>query len=281
MSGIIQVSAALCIFAGLAGCVAGIPQDSRLSGPSETDLTHMAGAPGAPTIIARNDASAPGAARSAVRYVTSRLPGARGLRRLQISEIPYLRRSPEGAAFLNSGFPRALARGAPAARCPAAAASPPESETAAAAVGQALAICLPRLSARGADASCGCQVLALNDALVAPRRDFAFAPGVTAFMIRGDRGRIQRLVAESEPTPNGGESVLLRSAAGIVGVLALQDGAAEMRLAADPDIAWRGERRPFGYRRGRLSERITLKADGGRSIRLLVGVETRDAVAAR
>ena len=241
----------------------------------------MAGAPGAPRVTAQNSAAAPDAVRSAVRYVTTRLPDARGLRRLQISEIPYLRRSPEGAAFLSRPFPRALARGAPPAKCPAAAASPTGVATADAAVSGALALCFSRLKARGADSSCGCQVLALDNALVAPRSSFAFAPGVTAFLIRDGGAPAQRIVAESEPAANGGESVLLRSASGVVGAVAMNETLAEMRLAAAPDVLWRGERRAFGYRRGRLSERITFTAPDGRSIRLLIGVENRDAVAAR
>lgn len=281
MSGIIQVARALMVFGALAGCASDMPQETRLSGPSVTDLTYMAGAPGAPTVIAKNDAAALDAAQTALRYVATRLPEARGLRRLQISEIPYLRRSPEGAAFLGRSNPRALARGAPEARCPAAAASPPGAETSAAAANGALSLCFSRLKARGADASCGCQILAIDNALIAPRASFVFAPGVTAFLIRGRQEQIQRLVAESEPTPESGESVLLRSASGVVGALALDGESAEMRLAAAPDTVWRGDRRLFGYRRGRLSERVTLSAVDGRSIRLLIGVETRDAVAAQ
>lgn len=281
MSGIVQVVRAMCVAGALAGCVASIPQETRLSGPSSTDLTHMAGAPGAPKVTARNKAATADAVRTAVRYVTTRLPDARGARRLQISEIPYLRRSPEGAAFLSRAFPRALARGAPAERCPAAAVSPEGAATPDDAVSGALAQCFARLEARGADTSCGCQVLAVDSALVAPRRDFSFAPGVTAFLIRGGGAPAERIVAESEPTATGGESVLLRSAAGVLGAVSLSAESAEMRLADDPDILWRGDRRLFGYRRGRLSERIAFTSGDGRSIRLLIGVENRDAVAAQ
>lgn len=123
--------------------------------------------------------------------------------------------------------------------------------------------------------------MALDNALIAPREAFVFAPGVTTFLIRDGSGAAERLIAESEPTQNGGESVLLRSAASVIGTLELDGESAELKLASDPDIVWRGKRRLFGYRRGRLSERISFRSEGGQSIRLLIGVENRDAVAAR
>lgn len=281
MSRIIQVTAVLLVAAVTVACAPKTPSDPRLSGPSVVDLTRMASAPGAPRIAARSEAEIPGAAQSAVRYLSERLPGARGLRLLEISAIPYLRRSPEGAAFLKQTFPRALARGTPSQICPAAATSAPGAGSSTLAAQDALGQCLAALSARGSDASCGCRLLALDNALVAPRRDFVFAPGVTAFMIRSQTGAAERLIAESEPAGEAGESVILRNAAGVVGTLALNGEMAEMRLTAAPDVIWRGKRRLFGYRRGRLSERMVLTSDDGRTIRLLIGVENRDAVAAR
>lgn len=281
MSRIIQVAIALTIMGAMTACAPQTPQDPRLSGPSAVDLTRMASAPGAPRLTARSTSEIPGTVRSALRYATERLPDARGLRLLEISAIPYLRRSPEGAAFLAQPLPRALARGAPPQLCPAAAASSPTAGNGAIAAEEALTMCLRALSARGADASCGCSLLAMDNVLVAPRREFTFAPGVTAFLIRGQKRAAERLIAESEPTATGGESVILRSAAGVVGTLALQGDDAELRLASSPEILWRGARRLFGYRRGRLSERMVLTSDDGRSLRLLIGVENRDAVAAR
>ncbi len=281
MSRIIQVIVALSVLGALTACVPQTPQDPRLSGPSEVDLSRMASAPGAPRLTAGNASEIADAARRAIRYVEERLPETRGLRLLEISAIPYLRRSPEGAAFLKQQIPRALARGEPPQLCPAAAASSPSAGDTAVAAADALSRCLGVLSARGADATCGCSVLALNNALVAPRRDFVFAPGVTAFLIRGQTGAAERMIAESEPMAEGGEAVVLRNAAGVVGALALTDEMAEMRLASAPEVIWRGTRRMFGYRRGRVSERMVLTSDDGRSVRLLIGVENRDAVAVR
>lgn len=281
MSRIIQVIVALLALGALGACAPKTPSDPRLAGPSAVDLTRMASAPGAPRITASNASEAVGAAQSAVRYLSESLAEARGLRLLEISAIPYLRRSPEGATFLKQPLPRALARGTPPLLCPAAAASLPVAGNSALAAEDALRQCLDVLSARGADATCGCRLLALNNALMAPRRDFVFAPGVTAFLIRSQTGAAERLIAESEPTGDGEESVVLRNAAGVVGTIALNDETADMRLAVAPGVIWRGERRMFGYRRGRVSERIVLTSDDGRTIRLLIGVENRDAVVAR
>jgi hypothetical protein len=73
----------------------------------------------------------------------------------------------------------------------------------------------------------------------------------------------------------------LRNASGAVAVLGLKGGDAELRLRSAPTVIWRGPREFFGYRRGRLSERMVLTSDDGKIIRLLIGVENRDAVAAK
>ncbi len=281
MSGIIQVVCILLMSGALASCAPVAPKDPRLSGPTAVDLTRMASAPGAPRISLRNPAETSAAALSAERYLRTSLPAARGLRFLEISSIPYLRRSPEGATFLSRAQPRALARGAPADRCPAAAASAAEATTSAAAAESAIDQCLSQLSARGADTSCGCRILALDNALIAPRSDFIFAPGVSAFLIRSETGDAQRLIAESELASEGAETVILRDAAETVAVLSLKGDVAALWLTSAPDMVWRGARELFGYRRGRLSERIVLTSNDGRMMRLLIGVENRDAVAAR
>ena len=281
MSRNILVVSALLITGALAACAPSAPNDPRLSGPTAVDLNRMASAPGAPHISLSDPSETRDAALSAERYLRTRLPTARGLRFLEISAIPYLRRSPEGAAFLSRGLPRALARGAPAERCPAAAVSAAGLPSSSGAVESALGQCLSLLNARGADTSCECRVLALDNALTAPRRDFAFAPGVSAFLIRDDSSTALRLIAESELASGDTETVILRDAADAVAVLALRGDDAALRFASAPDALWLGEREMFGYRRGRLSERIIFTADDGRSIRLLIGVEDRDAVAAR
>jgi len=276
-----HVTIALILLGVMTACAPQTPQDPRLSGPSEVDLTRMASAPGAPRLTAHSQSETAAAAGFAMRYLGERLPEARGLRLLEISAIPFLRRSPEGATFLRRPLPRALARGTPPQTCPAAAASSPTAANSALAAEDALTQCLDVLALRGADASCGCRLLAVDNALVAPRRDFTFAPGVTAFLIRPGTGAAERLIAESELTSAGGEMVVLRNAAGVVAALALKGDTAEMRLAATPEVIWRGARRMFGYRRGRLSERMVLTTADAQTIRLLIGVENRDAVAAR
>ncbi|MEM7523241.1 MAG: hypothetical protein AAF360_05695, partial [Pseudomonadota bacterium] len=60
------------------------------------------------------------AASAAARLLTTaRFAERRGFRSVEVTEIPYLRASSEGAAFLERAAPRALARGEPANACPA------------------------------------------------------------------------------------------------------------------------------------------------------------------
>ena len=149
MGRIIQVVSTILLVGTVMACAPKTAPDPRLSGPSAVDLNRMASAPGAPTIISRSLGDTAAATNLAARYLGGRLPEARGLRFLEISAIPYLRRSPEGAAFLNLKSPRALARGAPAEICPAAATSSAGAETAIGAMEDALNQCLGQLSARG------------------------------------------------------------------------------------------------------------------------------------
>lgn len=259
-----------------AGACVGAPQDGRLSGPSEMDLTRIAAPAYPPALIAADAAAVPMAARATSTVSAARVRALPGSKMVEISAIPWLRASPEGELFLASPFPRALARGAPAESCPAAApsayadaqpASRPEATAA------ALDACFAILARRGAPADCGCQVVAVDDALIAPQGDFSFAPVVSALLI-GPAGP-QRLVAETLPPAMGAELVSLRDTRGEVARLALLGDAAEMALADGSRFS--GRREPFGYRRGRLAERLVLTGPAGEDMTILIGVEARDA----
>ncbi len=263
----------------ITACAPGPSGDPRLAGPSAQDLNRLASAPSIRGIIARSAAETLSSAQAAARLAATGPGDAQGLRYLEISAIPYLRQSPEGAAFLLQSAPRALVRGAPAENCPAAAASPSIAATMEEAATSALSACFAQLAKRGAPAACGCEFMAIDGLLTTPRRQFTFATGVSAFLIRGNEAKSTPFVAEATPNDLPGESVLLRTPAGVGGVLLLSGDTAELQLADDADTLWRGERQPFGYRRGRLAERISLSSDDGRQIKLLIGVERRDTLA--
>jgi hypothetical protein len=108
---------------------------------------------------------------------------------------------------------------------------------------------------------------------LAPIERFAFAPAVSALMIVG--GKATRLIAEADV--QGGVAIThLRHASGEIGVLHAT-GTSDEVLAIINDVAYTGGRKPFGFRRGRLAERITLTGAAGERLSLLIGVERRDA----
>ncbi|MEM7271355.1 MAG: hypothetical protein AAF401_19135 [Pseudomonadota bacterium] len=229
-----------------------------------------------PRIVVTEAADLPRAGEAARRVFTGRFARTRGLRFLEISALPWLRSSPEGAAFVALGAPRAVARGTPAEFCPAAGVSSPGATDAAGASREALNTCIAQLRTRGADPDCGCRLMAVNDAVLAPRDNFAFAPGVAARVLDGEGRSAGLLVAESRPTPEG-ERVKLLSPQGDVAILLLSGNDAELVLVDQPETIWRGTRRAFGYRRGRLAERVELQSESGERMSVLIGVERRDA----
>ncbi|WP_340109498.1 hypothetical protein [Pikeienuella sp. HZG-20] len=262
--------AAFCALA-LFSCAAGTG-----SAPNEEigDHARLATAAAPPAVLVA-DESEVAAAADVADAVAIHIAAAPGARMVEISAIPWLRASPEGAAFIGSAFPRAAARGAPPESCPAAAASvmaAPPATTRSGAAAAALNLCLAQLERRHAPETCGCRVVALDDALLAAQEDFVFAPGVSALMIGPDGAR--RLVAETLPPIAGAELVSLRDARGEVARLALRDDAAEMVLG--DGARYSGVRRPFGYRRGRLTERLALTGPANETMTILIGVEARD-----
>lgn len=270
-----HVTAILALIAALSSCAAPRgPDDPRLSGPSASDLSRMA-APARPgRLVARNRDEVADIAAAAGRVAEPGASGARRMKFIEISAIPYLRRSTEGAHFLTLPAPRALARGEPPERCPSAAVG--QGGDASGATAAALDACLAHVP-EGAD--CGCRVLAVNNVLTAPNAAFAFAPAVAAHLIWPENGRLRALVAESEPPDGGIERVLLRDAKGEVGRLIMAGRHARLAMAADPGAIIDGAREPFGYRRGRLAERIRFTGPDGQRVTLLIGVERRDALA--
>ncbi len=266
----------------LAGCAAPGSRGSSetgsviLNGPRESDLLTMISLPNPPELVAQNDREVAELSRSLVIATLETLKDRRGARALQISAIPFLRAAPAGAAFLQQSGPRALAQGAPSALCPVTVASNAATSRVEA-TANALTGCLRGLAAIGADAGCGCRLMAVDTVLLAPQEAFSFAPVVSAVLIDA-KGRSERLVAESVSADPDTELVLLRDAAGERARLILVKGGAALVFSAEPDIQFSGTRQPFGYRRGRVAERLRMTNASGDAMTLLIGVEMRDVV---
>ncbi len=190
-----------------------------------------------------------------------------GARRLQADSLAWLSGAPIGRAFLALPAPRVLARGEPAAECPALGLAggdetTPDRETAA---DLALAQCLAALP-EGRD--CGCRIVAVDGLLTVPLSEMAYATGVATWLRAPALGLDAVLVAEEDPDG----TVLLRDLRGPVAKLErLGPGRVALAFVGDgPRLEGRSE--PVGFRRGRIAERLYLEgADGARAV-VLIGL---------
>lgn len=269
-----RVFAALCATLLVAACVGPAQvRDARLSGPKDGDLQRILAAPRPPAIITPAGEAPRLSQRSVARLSVAALSEQRGARPVEIAAVPMLRSTGAGATYLAMEGHRALAQGEPAASCPALAAASPGAPSAQASAIDALGACAAQLSARAAAPTCGCRLIALDDALLAPIERFSFASAVSALLIDG--GRATRLIAEAE-LADGVAITRLRDATGEIGVLRKEVG--EETVSGEiGGVTYTGLRQPFGFRRGRLAERIIMTDADGAEISLLVGVERRDA----
>lgn len=235
--------------------------------------------------------SAQGELAQAQRFGRTLAPDAllkrNGARRVRADSLPWLTQSKTGRRFLAAPAPRALARGAPAEKCPASAAAagpspdPSRAEGRAFVADAALTACLAALPSRARRSGCGCKLIALNDVLTEKRDEMAYATGVTARILAPDFGLDGVAIAEEEP----GGGILLRSVTGPFAELTLEGDGAEgtAQMAFLPGETGKGAvltgtREALGYRRGRLAERIYLSdADGRRAI-ILIGFAPEELV---
>jgi hypothetical protein len=217
------------------------------------------------------------------RIAAARIAGSVGRSRpVEAAGAPFLHGSPHGRAWLAGTPPRALARGEPGPSCPAIGmAMSPEAISPSDAAGRALSRCLDQLEERGAPADCGCRLLALDGALVAPMSDFAYAQGVGARLIGGAApagGRPLVALERGDSDPALTEVAFL-DAGGVAAVAQLaEDGGARLLLLGD-GVVYEGRREFRGWRRGRLTERLLLEAPDGERLIALIGFEPADVAA--
>lgn len=271
----IRVFLPLTLLAAVIACAPQSEEEQKRAAREQIDQTRFASSSAAMRIVARGRADTKTAVDAVNNLTTETLMNRRGLRMIELSEIPWLRASPEGAAYIAGAAAKALARGEPLAACPAAASEVGATSPTDAARG-AIDACFALLESRGAPPDCGCRLSVLDNHLLDPRETFVFAPAVSA-RLSGAGRRSELLVADALPPENGVERVVLRTAAGPVAYLSMEAGEASLMFLDAPDRAYAGPRTFFGYRRGRTAERLILTNEGGQEIRLLIGVEQRDA----
>lgn len=192
--------------------------------------------------------------------------------RVQAHALPWLSGSAEGRAFLSLPAPRVVVRGVPARQCPVARVSGgPEAPDLPSLVVRTLRACVA-----GAPVGCGCQVVALDDLVLSPREDLAYATGVAA-RLRLERPRMDRLLVAEEVGP---DRTMLRDLTGPVADLTIgPDGTARIVFAADGP-AYAGVARSTGYRRGRRTWVVdAADPETGARLRLLIGFEPDEMAA--
>lgn len=224
-----------------------------------------------PPIVVDQNNSLDTARQSAERINTGSLAARQSSRLVRVDALPYLTGSFAGQAFLRADGARALARGTPHASCPAVglALGPKTPENVrgkGALAGEALAICTGNLPKTGA--TCGCQLIALNDLVTVRREDLSYATGTTARLSIPSRGQDRFLVAEEV----GQLEVLLRDLTGpVASVVTGPRGQATITFVTGE--VFEGTHIPVGFRRGRLAERIYATDDSGARLSLLIGFE--------
>ncbi len=241
--------------------------------PDDQNLLKLPDAPALFVALAPSDADeiAAAAAGFAARLGDWSHPA----RRIAPSVAPLLDWSPEGRAFLDAPVSgRAFAVGIPELTCPARVSS--EGADGVQAGIAALGACQSQLAAAGAPETCGCALLAVDDALLAPQEVYAYAPGVSARIDSPELGLDLYLVAGESADAEGGRRLDFHPAPGErLSADIAPDGHATVRWQDESGetVVFDGRRIGDGLRRGRFAERIFATDPEGRRIRIIIGFE--------
>lgn len=196
-------------------------------------------------------------------------------RKTSPSQVALLHGSSDGRAYLAVADPRAFVIGAPPAQCPARVAAA-GGASAADAIGAALRGCFAALEAANAPETCGCKVMASGAALLAPLPEFAYAPGVSGWIVAPALGLDLHLAVREGASPDGDRRLdfLTGPGAEIRAILA-RDGSATLivRQGGQAPLELTGVHRPEGMRRGRFADRLRVTDAEGREAVVLVGFE--------
>jgi hypothetical protein len=117
--------------------------------------------------------------------------------------------------------------------------------------------------AGGSDPECGCRLALLGEAVLAPRANFAYAPGVSARLHVAGRPPLELVATEADAAEGARRLALHPWPAGPAEALIRPDGTAELRLG---DARWTGRREAEGLTRGRPRERLILEGPEGAAV---------------
>jgi hypothetical protein len=241
-------------------------------------------------LVAESVAESGATADAVIRFADRHPPGAQGTRATMSAQVALLHDAPDGRAYLSVAAPRAFVIGAPPAICPARVAAA-GGDGLADALDAALTSCFADLRTAEAPTTCGCQVIAADDLLLAPLDAFAYAPGVSGWVESPALGLDLHFAVREGSGPGGARTLaFLTGTEGTDGALGARivatlgrDGTASMaidlpdvpagRRAGDPPLVLRGAHRPEGLRRGRFADRLRLRDSEGRELVALIGYE--------
>lgn len=183
-----------------------------------------------------------------------------------------------GRSWITAEGYGALVRGEPPEQCSAVAAV--NASVRATAIEAAIADCRDALATQvsisltGAEA-CGCRLIAIDNALLAPLEAFAYAPGTDGRLIGLGSGYAGPLIArevETGTVPGAGRVVFGNAQGPLAEAELAADGSASLELLRD-GRRFTGRREPLGWARGRPRERLLLRGPDGERIIALIGIE--------
>lgn len=255
------------------GVLPPLPERTRLDA-SDIGLRTLTQPPRPPEIVARSGADLAAASSAASAERLGELASRERARRRPGPELAFFFESEIGRAYLAGGLGRALARGEPAAVCPAfgAALDRPSTRDAAR---LALERCLASRP-RGTEGACGCRLIAAGSVLLAEPEAFDYARAVSAHLVGGAEagGPFDVALVAEGPDPAGDGAprrLALRGVAGPVGELVIRDETEAILTIGQAE--YRGQWRAEGRRRGRLAGFAGLSDAKGRRLALLIGYE--------
>ncbi len=218
-----------------------------------------------PIVIAKDAVGVENARTLISRLTPSKLQSRKGAKFVDANALPWLSGSTPGKTFMTSPPNRILVRGNPAEMCPVAftttgSAGTPTGEVA----HRALTKCLEKVPP-----GCGCQVVAMRNALLTKREEISYATGIAARIRSRALGLDDLLVAEEQPSG----TILLRDLTSPIGTLTFEGKNSVSMTLKGSGAVFTGTVRDVGFRRGRLARRIYVKSPGGDRISLLIGFD--------
>lgn len=224
-------------------------------------------------LATQNHGSIETVARRAARYHQQTLADFEAAEKISIRQIPFLFSSAEGQSYLVSEGPKAMVQGTPAHQCPVRAQIRQEAKTNSTFPIARLALerCHADLEALGLAENCGCELLLVNDVLMAPLEQFSYATDLPARIFENGTLRPEWFFVREIFT---GDSTRGLDILGPKGSYAQLDSVAAGPVAGSlaDGTSVRGTFEISGLARGRKNGVLSLERQDGSVIRVIMGL---------